>query len=168
MADFFERLRANLVDSLNRYNNVVGDSKEVEKAKKHLDQDMYSEKKAKEELSQAYANQWTDYKNSEIERIYGPEGRRFYTRYGKMFDDDGELVDIDYDYYATVPQGTLRRVFGDGAEDVKRVISDKEKVSKGKFSDIDYNYYASVPNRMIDIVFGDYAENVRNKLNGSK
>ena len=172
MADFWSNLRASMLrDSLNGYDdNYVGDSKEVRKAKDHLRQSMYSKKKAREELTHAYANRLTDYKNSWINQLfetddYKNDGLKSIVKSGKMFDDNGNLEDIDYDYYATVPQGTLKRVFGDGAEDVSRVISDRQKVSEGKFDDIDYDYYASAPNRMIDVVFGDYADNVRNKFN---
>ena len=159
--------RYQLVPSLQQnYRDVYPqDSREVEKAKKHLKQDMYDKNKARAELSHAYANQWTDYKNSRIGRVYGPDMLKTYASQGKMFDDNGDLVDIDYDYYATVPQGTLRRVFGDGADDVRRVIDDRDKVANGKIADVDYSYYASTPNRIIDVVFGDYADNVRNKLN---
>lgn len=129
--DFYEKLRQILVQKLSNYNNLQGDSKEVMKAKKHLDQDLYSKKKAKEELSRAYANQWTDYKNQSINDTYyggdsGGTAVGSWARVGKMFDDDGNIVDIDYDYYSTVPYSTLKRVFQDGADDVRRVINERK------------------------------------------
>jgi len=126
--DFFQRLREVLSQEFDGYDKLQGDSKEVMKAKKHLGQDLYSKKKAKEELSRAYANQWTDYKNEAINRIYGSGEQTVgdWARAGQMFDDDGNIVDIDYDYYATVPYSTLKRVFQDGADDVLRVINERK------------------------------------------
>ena len=165
--DFYEKLRQIVAGDLGRFDAVnYGDTADVTKAKKHLDQMLYNKKKAKEELTHAYANRWADYKNNSIRKLLGPETASSYTRMGKMFDDAGDIVDIDYDYYSTVPYSALERVFGENAKDVRKVSQDKKKVAEGKLadSDIDYDYYASVPNRIIDIVFGSRADNVRSEL----
>lgn len=73
-------------------------------------------------------NQWTKYKNDAIRQSSGGK----YTveklaKEGKMVTDDGNIVDIDYDYYKTVPYETLNRVFGKaGAEAVRKKMSGEE------------------------------------------
>lgn len=72
--------------------------------------------------------QWTKYKNDAIRQSSGGK----YTveklaKEGKMVDDDGNIVNIDYDYYKTVPYETLNRVFGKaGAEAVRKKMSSEE------------------------------------------
>lgn len=72
--------------------------------------------------------QWTKYKNDAIRQSSGGK----YTveklaKEGKMVDDDGNIVNIDYDYYKTVPYETLNRVFGKaGAEAVRKKMSGEE------------------------------------------
>lgn len=71
--------------------------------------------------------QWTKYKNDAIRQSSGGK----YTveklaKEGKMVTDDGDIVDIDYDYYKTVPYETLNRVFGKaGAEAVRKKLSER-------------------------------------------
>ncbi len=73
-------------------------------------------------------NQWTKFKNDAIKKSSGGK----YTveklaKEGKMVDDDGNIVNIDYDYYKTVPYQTLNRVFGKaGAEAVRKKMSGEE------------------------------------------
>lgn len=81
------------------------------------------------QIAEAKLENWVDYKNDQIGRNTGKTVGEW-ARLGKMFDDDGNLVDIDYDYYATVPRQTLNRVFGDGADAVKQVIAERNKGNK--------------------------------------
>ena len=70
-----------------------------------------------EELQKELTNQWTEYKNKRIADVTGRSVGDL-AREGKMVTDDGDIVDIDYGYYKTVPRTTLERVFGDGADAV--------------------------------------------------
>lgn len=131
MADFFDNLRKSMAEAFNNYDIYLkgqGDSDAVKKAKKKVksaeNSVVLGVSGPREKLQQAYVDQWTNYKNDRIEAVSG-KTIGDWAREGKMFDDDGNLLDIDYTYYATVPYATLQRVFGDGADDVWNVISRK-------------------------------------------
>lgn len=72
---------------------------------------------------------WRDYKNDVISKVTNGE----YTvgklaQEGKMVDDDGNIIDIDYDYYSTVSNDTLDSVFGeDGASAVRHAIAQRQR-----------------------------------------
>lgn len=87
------------------------------------------------ELQQEYLKNWTNYKNDKVKQLTGMSVDD-YASAGKMIDDDGNIVDIDYDYYATVPEATLERVFGTmGAQAVRKEINNrKSKDSSGEFN----------------------------------
>lgn len=68
-------------------------------------------------LQEALTKQWIEYKNKRIADVTGRSVGDL-AKEGKMVTDAGDIVDIDYNYYKTVPFATLERVFGDGAEDV--------------------------------------------------
>ena len=78
-------------------------------------------------MQEEATNQWTKYKNDAIKKSSG--GKYTASKLaaeGKMVTDDGDIVDIDYDYYAKVPQGTLERVFGkSGAKAVQKEIDSR-------------------------------------------
>ena len=71
---------------------------------------------------------WRDYKNDVISKVTNGE----YTvgklaKEGKMVDDDGNIIDIDYDYYSTLSNDTLDSVFGeDGANAVRHAIAQRQ------------------------------------------
>lgn len=95
----------------------------------HVDNLIKDRRKINSQIAKLNVENWTDYKNDQIERNTGKTVGDW-AREGKMFLDDGTIEDIDYDYYATVPYQTLERMFGDGADDVKKVI--KERKGKKK------------------------------------
>jgi hypothetical protein len=78
-------------------------------------------KRILDEKQREATNQWTDFKNEAIKKASkGKYDVTALAKQGKMVDDDGNIIDIDYDYYQTVPYQTLERVFGaEGAEAVR-------------------------------------------------
>lgn len=86
-------------------------------------------KRILDEMQKENTRSWTEFKNDTIDRVgNGKFSVASLAKDGKMVTDDGDIVDIDYDYYAKVPQETLERVFGEeGAKSVSKKISERKK-----------------------------------------
>lgn len=82
-----------------------------------IDNAIRLKKQHSDELQKAYTEQWTKYKNKRIAEITGKRVGDL-AKEGKMVTDAGDIIDIDYDYYRTVPFTTLERVFETGADAV--------------------------------------------------
>lgn len=85
--------------------------------KNAIDNAIRQKKQHSDELQKAYTEQWTKYKNKRIAEITGKRVGDL-AKEGKMVTDAGDIIDIDYDYYRTVPFTTLERVFETGADAV--------------------------------------------------
>lgn len=73
-------------------------------------------------LREAGVNQWVNYKNDSIKKYTGKTAGDW-AREGLMIDDNGNLREIDFDYYSTLPYSKLKEVFGDGADYVRSMGS---------------------------------------------
>lgn len=94
--------------------------------KNAIDNAIRQKKQHSDELQKAYTEQWSKYKNKRIAEITG-KGVGDLAKEGKMVTDAGDIIDIDYDYYRTVPFTTLERVFENGAEAVWNKAHAKKK-----------------------------------------